>query len=128
MIKAQDLAQVKAFARQDGVLLSLLWIISFACWYGVMRHTGNNADISNVQQMDTSFSILSLLSNLLIIATPFFVGWRLVRFRDDALNGAISSGEVMPTRFTRFCMPLLFLPLFTISTLLFLTVECLLIR
>lgn len=90
MIKAQDIAQVKAFARQDGVFLSLLWIISFACWYGVMRHTGNNADTSSVQQMDTSFGILSLLSNLLIIATPFFVGWRLIKFRDDALNGTIS--------------------------------------
>ena len=31
MIKPEDIIQVKAFARQDGAFLSLLWIVSFAC-------------------------------------------------------------------------------------------------
>lgn len=69
MINVQDLIQLKAFARQDGALTALLWTASFAF---VVTGTGGS------------------LGNLLMMATPFFVGWRLVKFRNYALGGAIS--------------------------------------
>ena len=69
MIKIEDFLQLKAFARQDGALLALLWTVSFAA---------------------TVYLPASGLGNLLAIATPFFVGWRLCAFRNYALGGAIS--------------------------------------
>lgn len=69
MVRPEDIMQVKAFARQDGAFLSLLWIASFAC---IVFATGSS------------------IGNLLMIATPFFVGWRLVSFREYALDGIIS--------------------------------------
>jgi len=69
MINFEHIMQVKAFARQDGAMLSLLWISSFV-------------------------SLLCLptlpLSNILALATPFFIGWRLTKFRNYALDGVIS--------------------------------------
>lgn len=69
MIKPEDIMQVKAFARQDGAILSLLWISSFVC---------------------VIYSPQSTIGNLLAISTPFLVGWRLTAFRNDALDGIIS--------------------------------------
>ena len=69
MIKIENFIQLKAFARQDALILSLLWIASFACV--VMVPAG-------------------ALGNLFALATPFIVGWRLSKFRDQALNGVIS--------------------------------------
>jgi len=69
MVKLETLIQLKAFSRQDGALLSLLWIASFAC---------------------IMYLPASPLGNLLALATPIFVGWRLVEFRNYALDGAIS--------------------------------------
>ena len=69
MVRPEDIMQVKAFARQDGAFLSLLWIASFAC---IVFATGSS------------------IGNLLMIATPFFVGWRLISFREYALDGIIS--------------------------------------
>lgn len=69
MINVTALIQLKAFARQDGFFLFLLWLASFAAM--VMNPT-------------------STWGSLLAIATPFVVGWMLVRFRNYALNGNIS--------------------------------------
>lgn len=69
MIRIENFIQLKAFARQDALILSLLWIASFACV--VMVPAG-------------------ALGNLLALATPFIVAWRLSKFRDQALNGIIS--------------------------------------
>lgn len=69
MINVIALVQLKAFARQDGALLGLVWIASFAC-------------IIYMPQ--------SILGNLLALSTPFVVGWRLVAFRNVALDGRIS--------------------------------------
>ena len=69
MIKIEDFIQVKAFARQDGAFLALLWTLSFAAMM---------------------FMPESTIGNLLALATPFFVGWRLCSFRNYALDGAIS--------------------------------------
>ncbi len=67
MIKS--VVQLKAFARQDGAFLSLLWIASFA---SLVLMPGLP------------------LGNILALATPLFVGWRLAKFRDYALEGVIS--------------------------------------
>ncbi len=69
MTKIESLMQAKAFARQDGALLSLLWIASFACMMGIPQ---------------------SMMGNILALATPFFIGWRLCKFRNYALDGFIS--------------------------------------
>lgn len=69
MIKIENFIQLKAFARQDALLLSLLWIVSFACV--VLMPAG-------------------ALGNLLALATPLLIAWRLSSFRDYALGGYIS--------------------------------------
>ena len=57
--------QVKAFARQDGMLMALLWTTSFACY--TLLKAGAIAD-------------------LLTISTPIFLAWRMSKFRDYALG------------------------------------------
>lgn len=69
MIDATALVQLKAFAHQDGAILALAWTASFAL---------------------IVYSPQYSLGNLLALATPFIVGWRLSRFRDYALGGLIS--------------------------------------
>lgn len=69
MTISQALIQLKAFARQDGAIMALIWTASFA------------------------FTLLSPQlpwGSLLAIATPFVIGWRLIRFRNYALGGVIS--------------------------------------
>ena len=69
MPTTQDIIQLKAFARQDALLLGGVWMVSFA--FIVMAPQ-------------------SILGGLLAFATPFVVGWLLRRFRDKALDGVIS--------------------------------------
>ncbi len=69
MISSQDLGQLKAFARQDGFFLGLLWVASFACLVYIPT---------------------SMMGSLLMLATPFLVCWRLGCYRDEALDGTIS--------------------------------------
>lgn len=65
--------QLKAFARIDGALLSVLWMLSFACYIvGLTSQT------------------FSLIAMVLAFFTPFFVGHRLRLFRDFAREGIIS--------------------------------------
>lgn len=70
MIRIENFIQLKAFARQDAMILALVWTISFAS----IMLIGAGA-----------------LGNLLAIATPFVVGWRLIKFRNGALGGTIST-------------------------------------
>ena len=65
--------QLKAFARQDGALLSLLWVCSFGCY------------VAGVTQ-----PLLGLLSVVLALLTPFFAAFRLRHFRDVGREGIIS--------------------------------------
>ena len=69
MINVAHLVQLKAFARQDALLLALLWAASFACI--MMLNAG-------------------LIGNILALATPFLVGKRLAAFRTQTLYGVIS--------------------------------------
>ena len=69
MINVSALVQLKAFARQDGLILAVAWLASFVL---------------------VMFSPQTPYGNLLAIATPFIVGWRLTKFRDNALDGVVS--------------------------------------
>lgn len=72
MTDPTPLGQVKAFARQDAIFLALLWIASFL----------------------TMIYFPSLaVGSILALSTPFLVGWRLIRFRDDVLDGDINFGK-----------------------------------
>ncbi|WP_255406440.1 DUF4199 domain-containing protein [Prevotella sp. KH2C16] len=88
MTFAEALTQIRAFARQDGFILALAWIGSFA-------------SVLYVPQ--------SVIGSLLAMATPFIVIWRLVRFRNDALDGIISFRRgLVYSWFTFFYASLLF--------------------
>ena len=69
----EEFYQLKAFARQDGALLSLLWIGSFACYI-----------------LGTATPMLGTVALILIVASPFFAANRLRHFRDGAREGVIS--------------------------------------
>ncbi|MCD8282659.1 MAG: DUF4199 domain-containing protein, partial [Prevotella sp.] len=69
MFNAVNLLQVKAFARQDGIILALVWMLSM--WL-LICHPENS------------------WGSILMLSTPFFVGWRLQVFRNKVLDGAIS--------------------------------------
>ena len=75
MIDITKIIQTKAFARQDGAVLGAIWIASF---------------IFTMLAVDPQYYFLGLISNVLIIATPFVVAQRLKSFRDYALDGSIS--------------------------------------
>ena len=81
MIDQKTMAQLKAFARIDGALLSLVWIASFAIT--VMQPT-------------------NILGQMLALCTPFFVAWRLKKFRNDALDGHISFRRAFAYSFYTF--------------------------
>lgn len=88
MINVTALIQLKAFARQDGFLLFLLWIASFAVIV-------NNP--------------ASSWGSLLAMTTPFYVGYLLARFRNFALDGVISFRRALAfSLYTFFYASLLF--------------------
>ena len=75
VIDTGKIKQTKAFARQDGTILGTVWVISFVC---------------TMLAVEPKYHILGLLSNLLIVATPFIVAKRLRIFRDRVRDGHIS--------------------------------------
>ena len=73
---APEYIQLKAYARQDGFFLALLWTASFACYI---------LGITN--------ELLGMLALGLAVMTPFFVAGRLRKFRDEGREGLISFGR-----------------------------------
>ena len=73
---APEYIQLKAYARQDGFFLALLWIASFT---------------SNIFGLTSQF--MALVSILMAITSPFFVASRLKKFRDEGREGIISFGR-----------------------------------
>jgi len=69
----QEYIQLKAFARQDGMLLSLLWIGALACYIWGLANP-----------------LLGLVAIVLIGASPFLAASRLRHFRDYGREGVIS--------------------------------------
>lgn len=72
----QEYVQLKAFARQDGALLSLLWIGALVCY---------------VQGLTNP--LLGMVALVLIVISPFYAANRLRHFRDEAREGVISFGR-----------------------------------
>ena len=69
----EEYVQLKAFAQQDGLLLSLIWIGGFVCYILGMTNP-----------------LPGLLAVVLVVASPFFAASRLRHFRDYAREGVIS--------------------------------------
>ncbi len=69
MINVAAFIQLKAFARQDGALLVLFWVASFLSYM---------------------YSPHAPWGQLLMLCTPFVVGWRMIKFRNYALDGHMS--------------------------------------
>ena len=69
----EEYVQLKAFARQDGALLSLLWIGALICY---------------VQGLTNP--LLGMAALVLIIVSPFYAASRLRHFRDYARDGIIT--------------------------------------
>ena len=78
MISQEEYIQLKAFARQDGLLIGALWIITFGCFVGSM----SAPDIQ-----------IGFIAG--VIATPFVMYYRLKRFRNNILDGSISYGRAL---------------------------------
>ena len=70
---APEYVQLKAYARQDGFFLALLWIASFACYI-----------------MGISNGLMGMAAIMMAVMTPFFVAGRLRKFRDEGREGVIS--------------------------------------
>ena len=73
MVSPEEYAQLKAFARQDGALLALLWIGALFCY---------------IQGLTSP--LMGLVALILIVASPFFAASRLRHFRNYAREGIIS--------------------------------------
>ncbi len=73
MATYQEMEQVQAFARVDGAVMTLFWIVSFACFIG---------NFSN--------PLLGLLSFFIGAVSLVFAALRLRKFRDNVLNGYLS--------------------------------------
>ena len=73
---APEYIQLKAYARQDGFFLALLWITSFIFYI-----------------IGLSNSLLAMASLIMAIVSPFFVASRLRNFRDVGREGVISFGR-----------------------------------
>lgn len=69
----EEYVQLKAFARQDGALLSLLWIGAFICY---------------VQGLTSP--LMGMAALVLLVVSPFYAANRLRHFRDEARGGIIS--------------------------------------
>lgn len=69
----EEYRQLNAYSRYDGFYLSVLWIASFVC---LMK--------------TTLFPPLALANEVLILMTPFFVFYRLRKYRNEGLGGTIS--------------------------------------
>lgn len=75
VIDLGKIKQTKAFARQDGAILGAVWIASFIC---------------TMMSISPKHHLLGLVSNILILSTPFVVAKRLKIFRDQVRDGHIS--------------------------------------
>lgn len=69
----EEYIQLKAFARIDGALLSVIWIASFACYI---------IGLSNPMMMTGGL--------IIAVCSPFFAAMRLRKFRDGVREGNIS--------------------------------------
>ena len=72
----EEYKQLKAFARQDGALLSLIWIAAFVCYLQGLTNP-----------------LLGMAAVVLALWSPFYAAGRLRSFRDNARDGVITFGR-----------------------------------
>ena len=77
--------QLKTYAWYDGIYLAVLWTASFAFLICA-----------------SAFPPFSLACNLIALSTPFFVGYRLRKFRNEGLDGTITFGRALSYCFRVF--------------------------
>ena len=68
-----ELRQLRAYSWYDSIYLSVFWAVGFACFIGSM-----------------SIPMLGMMNTILMLATPFFVGYRLKIYRKEGRNDQIS--------------------------------------
>ena len=84
--------QTRAFARIDGAYLGILWTISFACYI-----------------MGLSQPVIGMIGTATALATPFFAARRLGKFRDEVLDGSITTHRfIIHTLYMFFYASILF--------------------
>jgi len=69
----EEIKQLRAYARYDGIYLAIVWAASFTCFLA-----------------SPLLAILGTFSSLLTLSTPFFVAYRLKIYREIGLKGIIS--------------------------------------
>lgn len=69
----EEYRQLRVYSRYDGIYLAILWLASFA-----------------LSVLTPPTSIGGSISSLILLLTPFFVAWRLRKYRDEGLGGSIS--------------------------------------
>jgi hypothetical protein len=75
-MKPIEFYQLKAFAKQDGALLALLWLAALYCYIQGLTNP-----------------LLGLVALVLIVISPFYAASRLRHFRDYGREGSISFGR-----------------------------------
>ena len=70
---ANEYTQMRAFARQDGFFLGIMWCVAFACF------------VYSVDQ-----PALSILYMILIVATPIVLLYRMKSYRNNVIAGRMS--------------------------------------
>ncbi len=73
MIQQKEYIQLKAYARQYGAFMGLIWILSFACFVGSVKEP-----------------MLSFAFDFSIILIPFLAGFFVRQYRDGVVGGFIS--------------------------------------
>ena len=74
----EEFRQLTAFARVDGALMGLMWIVSFACFVG-----------------EFSEPMLGVASMAIGVASIIVGTVRLGKFRDNVLGGVITFGKAV---------------------------------
>lgn len=69
----EEYKQLRAFARNDGAFLGILWIVSFV-----------------LTMLSPKFQLLGTLGLTFAFLTPFFVARRIRMFRDNIREGVLS--------------------------------------
>ena len=77
-MKLDEYRQLRAYARYDGIYLAILWTASFACLI-----------------FSPSYPVCSMLFMLLAISTPFFVAYRLWKFRKEGRDDQIGFKQAL---------------------------------
>ena len=68
-MKYEEFRQLSIYSRYDGIYLGILWIVSFSCLIG-----------------SSMIGVLGLISEIMIISTPFFVYYKLRKYRNIGLG------------------------------------------